>query len=194
MTMDRYSNLIEKIKLGNEEAYNDLLDIHKKMIYKIIYSENLFIGDYMIDIDSLYQEGCITLYKAVFDYQEEKGMTFSSYAYMVIRARIKTCIRNDKASNAECYSLEDYNNVDHQTAFINMCVSENPIEYHREIEFEKRLNSFVSNLSDEDRQIFELRGDDCSYKQISERLKINTKRVDNRLRVLRKKLKEYIDE
>jgi DNA-directed RNA polymerase specialized sigma24 family protein len=39
-----------------------------------------------------------------------------------------------------------------------------------------------------------MKEEDCSYREISERLKINVKKVDNRLRYLKKKLKEKIGE
>lgn len=39
-----------------------------------------------------------------------------------------------------------------------------------------------------------MKEEDCSYRQISERLKINVKKVDNRLRFLKKQLKEKMGE
>ena len=190
--MDKNIELVELAKTGDEDAYNQLLNNHKNMIYKIINTQNLYSGDYMQDVDSLYQEGCIALYNAIYKYEKDKGMSFTSFAYMVIRSRISTCIRDTKALKETCISIDNYPNIDHQIMMSAMYVAENPVEYHRQVDFENRLNEFVANLNSQDRQIFTLRKNEYSYKEISEMLHINTKRVDNRLRIIRKKLREYI--
>lgn len=186
--------LINSIKTGDEESFEILLSNHHSMIYKIIYTLDLNIGDFLIDIDSLYQEGSIALYKAVFSYESDKAMSFSSYAYMVIRARLHTYIRDYYKNYGNNYlSLDDPNGINYELFSKDEYVSDNPIKYHREQEFEKYLYDFVKTLSTEDQQLFKLRSENLSYKQISERLNIKTKKIDNRLRVLRKRLKEYID-
>lgn len=192
--MDEYKTLIDRVKQGDEEAFNIIYENNKRMIYKIINNQVLRKGDYLIDEDSLFQEGSIALYKAVFSYEDDKGMTFTSYAYMVIRMRILTYIRdNMRVYEDEYYSIDNIENVDYYAAMANFCVSENPIEYHREQEFEKKLSKFVSTLNSEDKAIFELRSDNMSYKEIASRLNINHKRIDNRLRSLRIRLKRYLD-
>lgn len=195
MNMKDYKELIDRVKNKDDEAFNIILEDHYRMIYKIIYNQNLEKGDYLIDIDSLYQEGCLALYSAIFSYEMDRGMSFSSYAYMVIRTKITTYIRdNYKRIERDYYSIDNVEGIDYRIMMTNLCVSENPVEYHKEREFENKINKFVSKLSDEDKQIMEMRSDNLSYKQIAERLKIKTKRVDNRIRILRKKLRSYLDE
>lgn len=191
--MEKYSEIIKEIKKGNKEAFNTIYEDHKKMIYKIIYSHKLEKGDFVMDIDSIFQEGSIALYNAVFSYKEEKGMSFTSYAYMVIRGRINTYIRDTyKQYEEENSSIENTRNIDFLISKSAYYISENPVEYYREMEFRRKLSEFVSKLSNEDKQIFTMRSEELSYKQISERLNTNTKHIDNRLSVLRKKLKKYI--
>lgn len=193
--MDKYSEYINAIKNGNEEYFNIILEDHRKLIYKIIYNYTLEKGDYMLDTDSLFQEGSLALYKAIFSFEEDKGMSFSSYAYMVIRSKLNTLVRDElKRFEDEHYSIDNYPNIDYHVSMSNLCVAENPVAYHKEIEFERKLDDFLEKLSVEDRAIIEMRDDNASYKQISERLHINTKRVDNRLRVLRNKLKKYLED
>lgn len=192
--MKDYSNEIKAIKNGDKDKFNIILEDHKKMIYKIIYDRNLNVGDFMYDIESLYQEGCLALYKAVFTYEENKGTTFTSYSYMLIRSKINTYIRDNKIFNNECSSIDNIDNIDYRIVISSHSVEENPVEYHRELEFEKKLNKFISKLTPEDREIINMKIDNKSYKQISDRLKTNTKRVDNRLRILRKRLREYIND
>lgn len=192
--MDYIEELVKRVKKGDDAAFTELLGIYQKMIYKLIYNNNLMTGDYMQDVDSLFQEGSLALFDSCYSFEEGKGARFSTYAYMVIRARLNTYIRNNKIMNDDCFSIDNTNAIDYRSLISSLLVTENPIEYHRQKEFERILNEFISNLSKEDKQIVKMRYFDLSYKQISERLKINTKRVDNRLRVLRNKLKSYLEE
>lgn len=187
------NTLIDNIRNGDEESFEILLDEYHNMIYKIIGSFDLQKGDYLIDSESLYQEGCIALYKAVNSYEKDKEMSFSSYAYMLIRARLHTYVRDvSRQFNNSYYSIDNTENINYEIIARNNYIHESPISYHREKEFEEYLNKFINKLSDEDKEIFRLRVEDYSYKEISERLNIKTKRIDNRLRTLRKKLKEYL--
>lgn len=189
------NNLLLSIKNGDDKAFETLLNQHHNMIYKIIYGLNLEKGDYKLDEDSLFQEGSIALYKAVFSFEENNNMAFTSYAYMVIRARIRTYIRdNYRYLEKEAYSIDNIENLEYLSVNKSTLVSENPVEYHREKQFESHLNEFVSKLNNEDQEIFRLRSEDYTYKQIAERLNIKAKKVDNRLRVLRERLKRHLKE
>lgn len=187
--------LINNIKNGDEESFKVLLKHHHSMIYKIIYNLDLETGDYLIDVDSLYQEGSIALYSAVFSYEKDKAMSFSSYAYMVVRSRLHTYIRDTYRKRInDCLSIDNHDAYNYEFFATNGRVSDYPLQYHREREFADYLYRFVGNLSKEDQEIFKLRSEDYSYKEIASRLNIKTKKIDNRLRVLRKRLKEYLDE
>lgn len=195
MTMDKYLALIERVKNGDDEAFEIILNDNRKLIYKIIYTRNLENGDFMMDTESLFQEGSIALFKACKTFETDKGMNFTSYAYMCIRSAVNTYIRdNFKRRTDEFYSIDNYSNIDYHVSMSNVCIAENPVAYHKEMEFKKHLDEFVSKLEPQDRQILEMRCDNISYKTISQRLNISTKRVDNRLRVLRKKLKAHIND
>ena len=195
MFMEDVLELIKKIKKGDDKSFEILLERNRKLIYKIIYNRNLEMGDYLVDAENLFQEGSLALYDAVYSFEPERGMSFTSYAYMVIRSHINTYYRDNVANHGdEYYSIDNYENIDYHISMSNLQISDNPVEYHRELEFEKKLDEFMSKLCFEDRQLIEMRSDNYSYKQISERLNINTKRVDNRLRILRKRLKEHLKE
>lgn len=195
MTMDKYESLLRRVKNGDDKAFEIILNENKKLIYKIIYNRNLGNGDFLLDTDSLYQEGSIALFKACKSYEPNRGMNFTSYAYMCIRSAINTYIRdNSKDKNLPLLSIDNFPNVDYHISMSNVRIAENPIAYHKEVEFRKHLNEFVEKLDKQDKLILDMRSDDLSYKTISERLNISTKRVDNRLRVLRKKLKAFVED
>ncbi len=174
------------IKSGNEDAFRELLENHRRMIYKIIYSFPLDKGDFRIDENDLFQEACIALYEAVFSFQKERNVRFSTYAYMLMKSRITSHLRRlSRSQGEELFSLDAAD--DH---LMKLAVKEDPAMYHREEEFRKQLERFMSSLNDEDRQILELKNEDHSYREISEELRIPVKRIDNRLRSLRKRFRK----
>ena len=123
------------------------------------------------------------------------GMSFSSYAYMCIRSRLLVCYRNmRKYREEEIYSIDNHPNIDYCLSMASSCVSENPIAYHHTKEFNEDIGTFVSKLSKEDQEIFRMRVEKYSYKQIAEKLNISTKRIDNRLRKLRENLRKHLNE
>ena len=179
------------IKSGNEDAFRELLENHRRMIYKIIYSFSLENGDYAVDKDDLYQEASLALYHAAKTFEEERNVLFSSYAYMVIRSRLLNALRiYYRTYEQEKYSIDVYERNNGRT----FCVSDNPIAYHREQELKENYACFVDKLPETDRKILLLRGEDLSYKEIARQLKISEKQIDNRLRALRKKFRTYLRE
>ncbi len=182
--------LVRMIRDGQDEqeAFAELLRHFKAMIYKIIYMNNLEKDDFRIDENDLFQEGSLALYRAVKNYEEGRNVRFSSYAFMVIRSRIREVLRTAYRSYGDELSLDT--SIDYSLKF---CVREDPAGYHREECFREELKAFMDSLNEEDRKIFELKRQDMTYEQIAERLNITSKRLDNRLRILRKMLKKYLN-
>ena len=190
--MDENLELIKRIRNGDDKAFEILLENHKKMIYKLIYNSTLEAGDYAIDVEEVFQEASLVLYRAVFTFEEDKNVKFSSYAYLVLKSRIKNVFRGYyNIYKEEPYSIDSH---EHQDYLLSLAIKEDPIRYHKEQEFRKRLDRFIGELSTQDRQILELRGDELSYKEISNLLHISTKKIDNRLRVLRKRMGQYLND
>ena len=190
--MDENLELVRRIRNGDEEAFEMLLENHKKMIYKLIYNSTLEAGDYAIDVDEVFQEASLILYRAVFTFEEDKKVKFSSYAYLVLKSRIRNVFRSYyNIYKEESYSIDSH---EHQDYLLSLAIKEDPIRYHKEQEFRKRLDRFIEDLSAQDRQILELRGDQLSYKEISNLLHISTKKIDNRLRILRKRMGQYFND
>ncbi|MCR4633841.1 MAG: sigma-70 family RNA polymerase sigma factor [Erysipelotrichaceae bacterium] len=188
--MEENMELIGKIRNGDDKAFSALVNQYRRMIYKIIYTYNLDSGDFRIDAEDLFQEGCLALYDSVFSYEEGRNVRFSTYAYLVIKGKIRDRLRTLSRSQGEgVYSLEKA--TDHDLRF---CVCSEPLQYHREQVIKERIDRFFAGLKEEDRQILQMKKEDCSYKQISERLGINRKKVDNRIRYLKKRLKKQLQE
>ena len=182
-------DLIRSIKNGDEDKFNELLVKHHNMIYKIINIFSLKVGDYYIDTSDLYQEASIALYRAIFTFEEDKNVKFSTYAYMAIRNKLSTIIKKYKGMYQE-----EFFSLDLSECSDNMfMVSDVSLDYHKESRFQDYLDSFVKKLSDEDKKIVDLYKREYSYKDIAKALNTSTKRVDNRLCSLRRRLREYVD-
>ncbi len=188
--MDENLELIKRIRNGDDEAFKALLENHKKMIYKLIYGLTLEAGDFAIDVEEVFQEASLVLYWAVFAFEEDKNVKFSSYAYLVLKNRIRNVFRSYyNIHKEETYSIDSR---EHQDYLLSLAVKEDPARYHKEQEFRKRLDRFMKDLSSEDKQILELRGDELSYKEIADLLHISIKKINNRLSILRKRMGQYL--
>ena len=188
--MDENLQLVKRVRNGDEEAFRILLENHRKMIYSLIYNSSLEMGDYAIDIEEVFQEASLILYQAVFSFEEDKKVKFTSYAYLVLKNRIRNVFRSFyNIYKEETYSIDSH---EHQDYFLSLAIKEDPIGYHKEQEFRQKLNHFMNALPVQDRQILEMRGNKLSYKEISKQLHISTKKIDNRLRVLRKRMGTYL--
>ena len=188
--MSQSIELINKIRKGDDQSFNTLLDDYRLMIYSIINSQILQRGDYAIDEQELFQEASIALYEAVFSFEKDKNVKFSSYAYLLIRSRIYNLLRHyNHIYKEETYSLDN----DHKTEKYSMYkVQDDPIAYHKEQQFREDLDNFIKNLNRQDKQILLMRGDEISYKDIAEKLDVPVKKIDYRLRVLRKRIEKEL--
>ena len=190
-SMEENMDIIKRIRSGDDTAFEQLLKDHHRMIYSIINSFSLESGDFAIDKHDLYQEASLALYEAVFRFEEDRSTRFSSYAYIVIRNRVVNVLRHYyRTYREEGYSIDVNENPDCNIAF---AVGDQPFLYHREQEFLNHYHRFMNGLSVEDRKIIEMRRRNLSYQQISDRLNIKKKRVDNRLASLKRSIREFIE-
>ena len=180
--------LIKKTKENDSEAYQKLLAMYHKMIHSIINEYTLEYGDFRISKDDLYQEACIALYDACVGYEENKKIKFSTYAYVVIKRRIlrfyRICMN---AYVKESISIDAIDALDHFKAMESIQVSDNAIMYECEKKLRNKNYRNSVRIDEEERDILLLRLEDRSYDEISQILKINRKKVDNRLTRLKNK-------
>lgn len=173
------NELIKRVKTNDDNAYSQLLEDYKNMIYYIINTYQLECGDYLISKDDLFQEASIALYDACKAYKEDNKAKFSTFAYMVIKRRLSHCYKVSKNKYINEYvSIDAYENNDRHK---ELAVKEKPIEYKVREELKERITKPCARLSNQDRQILLLRMENYSYAEIAKILKVSKKRVDNRL-------------
>ncbi len=185
IVMKNINTVIQKLKEGDNDAFEKLLSLHHKMIYKIINSMDRSIGDFVIDESDLYQEASLALYEAAETFEEDREVKFSTYAYV----HIKNSLLNFAKSYRRRYR-DDIYSFDSNPQGMNLQVADSASNAYNERQFKEEFNRFLNNLNEEDRMILLMRGSDYSYKEIADRLRTSVKRIDNKLRVLKNRLKK----
>lgn len=183
--------IVKKIQRKEDVGlFSDLLRRYERMIYKIIDGFDLNNGAFRIDKDELFQEGSVALYNAAKAYDEDKGASFTTFAYKVIYNNIVSKIRDAKRSaGKDLYSIDTLYNVDYSRAF---SVADDCVAYVRDVEFKSDYERFLNTLDAFDKAVISLRGMGYSYKQIAEKLEVSEKKVDNRLVAIKKKMKVFL--
>lgn len=180
--------IIKQIKKNDNSSFDILVENYKNMIYKIIRSYSLRQGDYLIDEDELYQEGCIALYDACKTYSRINKCKFSSFAYVVIKRRInREVFKYIGIYNSEALSIDKLDANDKEMFFEDKYVEDNPIEYIKRENRKEDIEKALKNFNSVDQKIIRLRIDGYSYDEIGKLLKISAKRVDNRIQYIKKK-------
>lgn len=84
LSLEETKEIFKKYKLG-EISLNELVISNIGLVKKIALNifKNYKISNF--ELDDLIQEGCISLYKAILNYDDNKNFKFSTYAYSVIQ-------------------------------------------------------------------------------------------------------------
>ena len=182
--------LLERYRKGEEEIFTEILKGYQGMIYSILSRFNRRLGDYTIMTDDLYQEACLGLLDACRQYNDVKGMKFSSFAYLVMHRRVsKRYFSLRRIYTHETSSLDSDDYASQKKNYLYDQVTMPEYEYRKE-EDSGKLKRFVEKLSDEDRQILMMRMQKKGYKEIAESLNIPSKRVDNKITRMRRRYRQ----
>ena len=188
--------LVYQIRENDTVAYNLLIDKYSKLVIKYArkyYSKNKNVG---IEVDDLYQEGMMGVIMALNDYNSTDTI-FYTYALLCIRREmerlVKAARRKKQAILNDCVSL-NIKIGDEDDVFLEDLVASN---YSVEEDFKGReLVTFLYNLkyylNDKDSLIYELKMNYFTNKEIADLLDMSYRYVDNRLRIIRKRLKQRI--
>lgn len=183
----RERELIRATRKKDDDAFQLLVEKYHDMIYKIINSFCLNKGDYKISEEELFQEGCIGLYEACQSFTKVKKCKFSTYAYVIIKRKVKRDFyRQLEIYKHEGVSYDKYESVDKRGIFEANCIQDNPIEYSNKSYVNKETEFIISRLKKTDQKIVKLRLQDYTYEQISNILNIPKKKIDNRLQYIKR--------
>ena len=180
--------LINKVREECDDfAFGEIVKEYARMVESIISSYNSEFGDYKLNRDDLRQEAYIALFDACKSYKVGMDTKFSTFAYTCIKRRVhRFYSRYVRCYLKESTSLDSFETRDPGFLYYDSCVNENAYNKERENRIET-LKLLMDSLNYEDRTIVDMRMNNYSYEEISNKLNINRKRVDNRLNKIKKK-------
>jgi len=91
LTQDETLMLLEKAKLGEETAKNDLIQGNFPLIKSVVKK---YMGR-GVEYDDLYQIGCVGFLKAINNFDSTFDVKFTTYAVPMIAGEIKRFLRDD---------------------------------------------------------------------------------------------------
>lgn len=91
LSNDEMSELFSKFKEGDQEAKEELINGNLKLVLSLISK----FRNKNIDMNDLFQVGCVGLIKAVENFDTSYGVMFSTYAVPLILGEIKRLIRSN---------------------------------------------------------------------------------------------------
>ena len=178
--------LIYMIK-EDEEALEVLIKKYEPLFLKLSYSFFRKYKNCDLDKDDIMQYLKITLCRAVDKYDPGEDILFYTYLLACLRKVLYSLSRRQQAM-PECFNymmIENYENLDEFVS--DSFVGDDYSDY----EFNSSVVQFKHSLPPLEAQVFELRYNGFSYKEIASLLEINTKKVDNVLIKIRKNLENY---
>ena len=187
------NEILARISAHDDDAMDYMVRKYGTLVKKESRAWFLIGGD----ADDVYQEGMIGLFKAIRDYEEDKGASFSTFATLCIRSQIKTAI--NKSNRKKHSPLNEYISIyageEEGDALADDLEADagrsNPEQMMIEREhLESLYEKMKKPVSKMEAQVLELYLDGQSYGAIAERLEISEKSVDNALQRIRMKLKQ----
>ena len=184
--------LIEKIRLGDSEAQNFLLDKYKNLV-NMKANRFFLIGG---ENDDVLQEGMIGLSKAIQSFDQEKNNSFKTFANLCIERQlisaIKTSNRQKHLPLNSSFSLNtsafDENDDTTVLEVLDAKFVEDPLDTITKREyFEDIENKIEQALSSFEKQVLNRYIQGESYVDIAQKLDSPVKSVDNAIQRIRKK-------
>ena len=191
--------LVAMARGGKEDAANELLERYKIVVRQKASSY------YMAGADSedLIQEGMIGVFKAMLNYDEEKGAAFATFANM--------CIRRQMISAVKSASCKKHRPLNNSISLSNPLSGESEgggtlgeiIESDSSTDPESRM-LFIEErklieddgkalFTDLEREAWNMYLDGHSYREIAEKLDRTNKAVDNAIRRAKNKLANLLE-
>lgn len=184
--------LVLKAQAGHSGAEGCLIERFKDTAERtagVFYSKYLpYCNLGLLDKDDLYQEGLLGLLSAIYSYKQGKGSSFRTYASVCIGNRIKLAIRD--ANSKKNVPFGNLVSIDDTVIASPESTEDSFISNETQEAFDDFINRELSAL---EKSVIRLFLQDMSYKDISDKLEISVKSVDNAIQRIRTKFREYLD-
>lgn len=187
----RYTDdeLIEKLRQGEPEVMDYLIDKYKSMVRQKARVLYLVGGEQ----DDLIQEGMIGLFKAVRDYHAGKDASFHTFAQLCVDRQMYHAIQSSNRQKHQplnsyvSMSSEEWENE------VRTMLQQSPENIVIAQENAAHLESKIRNqLSKFENQVLDMYLDGDNYLTIADNMGKTPKSIDNALQRIRMKVKECV--
>lgn len=193
--------LIDRFRSGDTEVMDYLMVKYKYMVRQKARAMYLMGGE----TEDLIQEGMIGLIKAVRDYDDSQGSTFSSFAELCVSRQMYTAIEASKRkkhiplnSYVSLYEESEYPEDGKSLPLIDMIepeVENDPETLYFGKEYTEEFGEQLKqNLSTLENNVLYLHLMGTDYKKIAELLDKSPKTIDNALQRIRAKAGKLLEE
>ncbi len=195
---DSDEKMVNMAREGNRDAMEDLLQRYKVFVKKRAASYYMAGADH----DDVIQEGMIGVFKAIRDYDAEKGASFSTFAELCVNRQIATAIKaasrykhsplNNSMSLNKPFSENDEEGATLEETIVSN-TSEDP---EAMLLLREKLDYIGKNggelLSSFEYRVWELYLQGVSYAEIARLTEKTPKAVDNAITRAKKKLEPFL--
>lgn len=177
MTDDELINWIKMDKQAESEFYRRYKNRVKNMVKKYRLNH--------LEREDLIQEGMIGLFQALETFDTGKQILFRTYSTVCIKNRIINTLET---------IWKHKKNIDHDLDLEDVVEKYNPEAAMIMEDISDRVKDVISLCTDLEKKVLDGYINGKSYKSIAEELEISTKKVDNILLKLKKKLASFSEE
>ena len=188
-------DLLKKIAIGDEFAEGELLSRYKDLVVKISRCYFIVGGD----MEDIIQEGMIGLYKAIKNFNKQKDASFKTFAVLCIKHQIQTAIKKSNTNKHKplscAVSFQELTNESADESYlpIELILEETPVEKAIDKEnFFTLKQKIKEELSPLEYKVLSYYLQGYAYKEISKKLNVTEKSVDNSLRRIKAKLRDKL--
>ncbi len=189
--------LISYINENSEEANNIILKKYEPLINSIVNRMMKYCPYLGLEKSDLVQEGLIGLNHAIGYFNEQKDITFYTYAKTCIERRLISVIisakrlKHKNLNESISFDSESEGTLD----FLLKDDSTNPERIVLNEEINNELIELVEKrLTDFEKQVFDLMLSYFTYKEIAEMLDKEPKQIDNAIQRIKVKVKDALKE
>ena len=186
--------LISYINEHNEEANNILIEKYEPLIKKIALKMINYCSGSGLDVNDLVQEGRIGLNHAVSYYNDQKNITFYTYAKTCIERKIiSAVIATKRQKNKVLNESISYDIDDEDKNFERVLKDEtsNPEKIIMDLVVrEKLIERIKLCLTEFEEKVFDLLLSGFTYREIAGILDKEDKQIDNAIQRIKNKVKD----
>lgn len=192
--------LIKRLRTGESQIMDYIMEKYKNMVRKNA-NEMFLLGG---ENEDLIQEGMIGLFKAVMDFNLEKGVSFHHFAQTCVERQLCTAIKASQRqkhiplnSYVSIYEQKQSMDEEKQPPLIDTIQSEkenNPEELFLDKEYLQGIEAELkSKLSELENRVLYLHLLGMDYRTIAKILDKSPKTVDNALQRMKVKVSQILE-